>query len=639
MSTRAIALVAALWAICQGEALAAKVETVASTAEMQSLSQVAVANVVGGTGVDGQFRWDANSALPPNGGTVFQSSDGGAGRWLRVYADKTNVKWFGAAGDGKTDDTAAITSAIAAAKDGSTLFFPIGSYPITSTITVKRNINFLGEGTGSAIKPAVGVDADAIVLDNLGRMVWRDIAILGGDRCCRNALVLNRVHRSRFENVHVRAGASEYGVKIIGSLINYFNFTITINTGYPYPAAMPANSILAQADKDIAVNGNHFDVIIEGGSGNGLRIENQGGEGNNEIRGCVEGVGGKGLYLEGCRAFNINNLHFEANKGNVELVSCYSGTIGPGVLFAGKGDAGNITLTGCSYCRLTDVFADSITIDAKSRKNIIDNCNYGGQGGGISDASGDTLYGYVRCSGNGNLAATGNGAGGAANLFIGGAFEKWSKGSNKMPDYWKFVGGEPIFDKTGDGLADTTRKFSRYAAKVTADATHAPAFALPWDTVKNQWVTVWAWVKIPSGGADVHTRLYYDGGGAVLGGAGTKERDTWVKLQTTYYIEGKHSRADVVLCPLGDTVVYIADAGYAVGALPPPPYLPPASVQQENVLNGRTVTYGDAAPTTGSHEKGDIVFNNNPAGGAYVGWVCVASGTPGTWKTFGAITP
>lgn len=45
-----------------------------------------------------------------------------------------------------------------------------------------------------------------------------------------------------------------------------------------------------------------------------------------------------------------------------------------------------------------------------------------------------------------------------------------------------------------------------------------------------------------------------------------------------------------------------------------------------------------AAPTTGTHARGDFVRNSQPseAGGAgskYVilGWVCTSGGTPGTW--------
>jgi hypothetical protein len=44
-----------------------------------------------------------------------------------------------------------------------------------------------------------------------------------------------------------------------------------------------------------------------------------------------------------------------------------------------------------------------------------------------------------------------------------------------------------------------------------------------------------------------------------------------------------------------------------------------------------------AAPTTGSHEVGEIVYNIAPTAGGNIGWVCTTAGTPGTWKTFGAI--
>jgi hypothetical protein len=57
---------------------------------------------------------------------------------------------------------------------------------------------------------------------------------------------------------------------------------------------------------------------------------------------------------------------------------------------------------------------------------------------------------------------------------------------------------------------------------------------------------------------------------------------------------------------------------------------------------GRTtynsLTYGVAAPTSGTWKDGDIVFNIAPVAGATIGWVCTTAGTPGTWKTWGAIT-
>jgi len=50
-------------------------------------------------------------------------------------------------------------------------------------------------------------------------------------------------------------------------------------------------------------------------------------------------------------------------------------------------------------------------------------------------------------------------------------------------------------------------------------------------------------------------------------------------------------------------------------------------------VNGTTqvrgIMWGTAAPTTGHHYQGDIVFDST---GATMGWVCRASGTPGTWQ-------
>jgi hypothetical protein len=60
-----------------------------------------------------------------------------------------------------------------------------------------------------------------------------------------------------------------------------------------------------------------------------------------------------------------------------------------------------------------------------------------------------------------------------------------------------------------------------------------------------------------------------------------------------------------------------------------------------NIINntyGRQQLTRPSAPTTGTFSVGDIAWNSTPTAGGYVGWVCVTAGTPGTWKTFGAIS-
>jgi hypothetical protein len=64
-----------------------------------------------------------------------------------------------------------------------------------------------------------------------------------------------------------------------------------------------------------------------------------------------------------------------------------------------------------------------------------------------------------------------------------------------------------------------------------------------------------------------------------------------------------------------------------------PPFIPDETSGQITRIFG-----SGAAPTQGSWKRGDIVFNQFPASGGFAGWVCTTAGTPGTWKTFGAIS-
>ena len=57
-----------------------------------------------------------------------------------------------------------------------------------------------------------------------------------------------------------------------------------------------------------------------------------------------------------------------------------------------------------------------------------------------------------------------------------------------------------------------------------------------------------------------------------------------------------------------------------------------------NLQFDNVITYGTAAPTTGTWRVGDKVINSAPTASGYIGWVCTTAGTPGTWKTYGAIS-
>lgn len=110
------------------------------------LSDGAQAHVAGHTdkndGGQGLFVYDS-SITTFNEGTLLEP-DAGSGGWLRLFSGAVDVKWFGAKGDGSTDDTAAL---VAAAAVSNHVFCPRGRYKFSTKFT-RSDSNFLLEGEG-----------------------------------------------------------------------------------------------------------------------------------------------------------------------------------------------------------------------------------------------------------------------------------------------------------------------------------------------------------------------------------------------------------------------------------------------------------------------------------------------------------
>ena len=91
------------------------------------------------------------NAGPPTGQNRLP--DAGKDRSGKVY----NVKELGAIGDGIANDTAAIQKTINTAPDGSTIYFPAGTYDVANLQVKNRSgLSFVGEGRGSLIKQKTG---------------------------------------------------------------------------------------------------------------------------------------------------------------------------------------------------------------------------------------------------------------------------------------------------------------------------------------------------------------------------------------------------------------------------------------------------------------------------------------------------
>lgn len=116
-------------------------------------------------GGEGTFYWStANLSTEVAGDTeqgiyVAPDSDptGASGAWVRRFSGAVNVKWFGAKGDGATDDTAAVEGA----RDtlAAEVFFPAGTYVVSQVFHNVDHQSWRGEGKGKTTITKANGDA------------------------------------------------------------------------------------------------------------------------------------------------------------------------------------------------------------------------------------------------------------------------------------------------------------------------------------------------------------------------------------------------------------------------------------------------------------------------------------------------
>lgn len=132
-----------------------------------------------GDGGGGLFKWNSSDSSTDNVGTIVAPTVG-SGRWNRVYDSGIfNVKWFGAKGDGTTDDTTALQDALNAVDDtyGGTVYFPGGKYIHSSALVLKKRTLLRGAGKTSTIIQSdhTGDGIQSTWTINSSTAVWIDL--------------------------------------------------------------------------------------------------------------------------------------------------------------------------------------------------------------------------------------------------------------------------------------------------------------------------------------------------------------------------------------------------------------------------------------------------------------------------------
>jgi hypothetical protein len=122
-----------------------------------------------GDGGGGDFYWDSTSTETANDGTTVQATGVTTGRWIRIYSGAVNVRWFGAKGDGVTDDGTALQSAINELSARGEAFLPNGVYLHTVKINLHDHYTTLRFEHGAILKANAAMDCQIEIGDGVNR--------------------------------------------------------------------------------------------------------------------------------------------------------------------------------------------------------------------------------------------------------------------------------------------------------------------------------------------------------------------------------------------------------------------------------------------------------------------------------------
>jgi len=161
--------------------------TIATVADLATISSIYTTAIIKDDTGRGHFNYKTAVEINPHTGALYTVDGGtvyaalGGGFWAMDYSGAVNVKWFGAVGDGITDDTLAITNAQISNKN---VFAPSGTY-IVIGLRVYNKVRIIGEGyentifkQGNPSQPAINCLSD-ISVGQLSGLELKNFKIVG----------------------------------------------------------------------------------------------------------------------------------------------------------------------------------------------------------------------------------------------------------------------------------------------------------------------------------------------------------------------------------------------------------------------------------------------------------------------------
>jgi hypothetical protein len=186
-----------------------------------------------------------------------------------------NVQNYGAAGDGTTDDTAAIQNAINDASNGDTVLFPAGTYKVTKTLNLTPGATYQGTDGPSLVGMSGGfyvsipaVDPVNVVIEGL---TFNGAGVVFGQGVTGNVTLQN----DTFENITYWSSTNwtlRIAVFVPGSIRNSQILNNIFQNVLPMGSTEPNGNIADGSNTGVMlycmdssqIKGNYFDHVGEG---------------------------------------------------------------------------------------------------------------------------------------------------------------------------------------------------------------------------------------------------------------------------------------------------------------------------------------------------------------------------------------
>ncbi len=298
--------------------------------------------------------------------------------------DPSSVRSYGAKGDGVTDDTEAIKNAIAN-NTGGIVYFPNGTYVISSVLRLPSNTQIIGQGKNTIILAAEGTPRGSNMLQTNGtqNIVLKNISISGNSSVnyenmnskegihlldiwnSENITINNCVFRDNI-NIAIRDVASnnitiseclfkevDCGFITMGSCDNIHDIYITNNTFDGHKSSEPVSLFANAAHTNVLIEKNTMlnktlgtAILIDGKQHNsGITIR------DNSINACSVG-----MIIQNSDSVQILNNNISDTKGamGIKLADCNS-------IVLKDNSCTNIKQDGLQVANCSNVTIDNLT--------------------------------------------------------------------------------------------------------------------------------------------------------------------------------------------------------------------------------------------------------------------------------------